>query len=67
MTLEEKINEELNQREEETRIKTREEVKAEERMNFLVKVVNSIKKGTLSKEVAIEELGFTEEEINKFL
>ena len=59
MTLEEKINEELNQKEE--------EVKAEERMNFLVKVVNSIKKGTLSKEVAIEELGFTEEEINKFL
>ena len=63
MTLEEKINEELKQKEEETR----EEVKAEERMNFLVKVVNSIKKGTLSKEVAIEELGFTEEEINKFL
>ena len=59
MTLEEKINEELNQKEE--------EVKAEERMNFLVKVVNSIKKGTLSKEVAIEELGYTEEEINKFL
>ena len=63
MTLEEKINEELKQKEEETR----EEVKAEERKNFLVKVVNSIKKGTLSKEVAIEELGFTEEEINKFL
>ena len=59
MTLEEKINEELNQKEE--------EVKAEERMNFLVKVVNSIKKGTLSKEVAIEELGFTEEEINKYM
>ena len=63
MTLEEKINEELNQREEETR----EEVKAEEYMHYLKKHVELIKKGLLSKEVAIEELGYTEEEINKFL
>lgn len=67
MTLEEKINEELNQREEETRTKTREEVKAEEYMHYLKKHVELIKKGLLSKEVAIEELGYTEEEINKFL
>jgi len=59
MTLEEKINEELNQREE--------EVKAEERMNCLKKLVEYIQEGLLTKEAIMKKFDYTEEEINKFL
>ena len=67
MTLEEKINEELKQKEEETREEVKAEGKEEERLNTLKKFIEMIKEGIITKEVIMEKFGYTEEEINNLL